>query len=252
VVEDDAINHRAPALQACCSAFVRTIDLNVVCEFPLAFGAMPEGLAVALIAVSIAMMLEQTSAVLRERDDVLARARQPHRLNESLLPKMSQIARAWIERPVVLVAEITTGDHPKGTDGRESPRLGSSERVLAISNASDLALRSARQVQVSCEDLARVVPAVSLGPTRIVARIVTILVRFSRISGTASTDIACIVISVGSAIVIGIVIEVVGSGAFAGNVEALHVGRRGGVAIDATVDEFGLRSFGAAVNLSDS
>ncbi len=69
VVEDDAFDVRATVLETCCSPFVRPIDLDVVCELPLAFDAMPEGLAVTLIA--IAMVVEQTPAFSRERDDVL-------------------------------------------------------------------------------------------------------------------------------------------------------------------------------------
>ena len=57
----------------------------------------------------------------------------------------------------MVVAEITTGDHSKRADGRERPRFRAAQRVLAIAVANDLALESARQIEVAREGLARVV-----------------------------------------------------------------------------------------------
>jgi hypothetical protein len=53
VVEDDTIDAPVTVLQALRSAFVRAIDLDVVCELSLAFNAMPEGLTGTLIAVAM-------------------------------------------------------------------------------------------------------------------------------------------------------------------------------------------------------
>lgn len=59
-------------------------------ELSFAFDAMPEGLAVTLIAV--AMVFEQASAFFRQRDRVLARARHSNRLNQSLFAQVPQVA----------------------------------------------------------------------------------------------------------------------------------------------------------------
>jgi hypothetical protein len=77
----------------------------------------------------------------------------------------------------VLVPEITTGDHSKGTDGRERPRLRAAQRVLSIAVAHDFSIHSARQLQVPGERLTRVeVPfrrvAIALGPARVITRVV--------------------------------------------------------------------------------
>ena len=90
VVEHDSFESRAALCQALRSAFVGAIDLDVVFELPFAFNAVPEGLAVTLIAV--AMVFEQASAVLRQRHRMLARARHSNRLDQSLFAQMSQVA----------------------------------------------------------------------------------------------------------------------------------------------------------------
>ena len=94
VVEDDALDASAALRQALSFAFVGAIDLEVVFQLPLAFDAVPERLAVTLVAVSMAF--EQASALLRQRDGMLAGAGHTNRLNQPLLAEMPQIARARI------------------------------------------------------------------------------------------------------------------------------------------------------------
>jgi hypothetical protein len=175
VVEHDAIDVPAAALEAPGGAFVRAIDLDVVGELALAFNAVPEGLRSTPIAV--AMVFEQAPAFLRECDRVLTRTGHSDRLNQTLFPEMPQIARARIERSIVLVAEITTGDHSKGTDRRECPRLRTAERVLAIAIAHELAFVSAREIQITRKDITRIVAALALRPARIAAGSTSILIR---------------------------------------------------------------------------
>jgi hypothetical protein len=189
MVEDDAFDVRATLLETCCCAFVGPIDLDVVCEFPLAFHAMPEGLTATLIA--IAMVLQDTSPFFGERDRVLARARYSNGLNQSLLPEVSQVARPGIERAIVLVPEITTGDHLKHSDGRERSRLRTAQGVLAIAVAYEFAFRAAGEIQVPRERLARVTRTVrsvvlAIRPARIVAGIVSSITRI-RLAGTPRT-----------------------------------------------------------------
>src|SRR5581483_2773319 len=75
-----------------------------------------------------------------------------------------------IERAVVVVAEITTGDHSKRTDRSERTRFRTAECVLAITIADDFALEAARQVQIACKWFTRIGRPVArvtiaIGPT---------------------------------------------------------------------------------------
>jgi hypothetical protein len=70
VVEDHPFDLRITRRQPLCGAFVRTIDLEVVFEFPLAFQAMPERLAVTLVAVT--MVFEKASAFPGQRHRMFA------------------------------------------------------------------------------------------------------------------------------------------------------------------------------------
>jgi len=121
MIEDDAIDARAALREALCRPFVRAIDLQVVLKLSFAFQAIPERLAARLVAIT--MTFEKAAALLRERHSMLARARHPNGLDQPLLAQMSKIARARIGWPIVMISEITTGDHSKRTDRRERPRL---------------------------------------------------------------------------------------------------------------------------------
>jgi hypothetical protein len=68
----------------------------VVRELPLAFHAMPEGLAGLVIA--IAVVLQEPVAVLRQCHCVRARAWHSHGFNQAPFPQMPQIAGSRIER----------------------------------------------------------------------------------------------------------------------------------------------------------
>jgi hypothetical protein len=89
VVEEDAFNACAARLQALCVSFVGAIDLDVVFQLSLAFYAVVKGLAVPLVAVSMA--LEKVPAFLRERDRLLAVAGQANGLHEALLAKVAKV-----------------------------------------------------------------------------------------------------------------------------------------------------------------
>jgi hypothetical protein len=84
---------------------------------------------------------------------------------------MAEVTGAWIGRPTVVVAKITTGDHSERTDRRERARLGTAQRVLAIAVAYQLAFWTAGQMDVARERVARLaVPPLSIAvtPARIV------------------------------------------------------------------------------------
>jgi hypothetical protein len=161
----------------------------VVRELPLAFHAMPEGLAGLVIA--IAVVLQEPVAVLRQCHCVRARLALA-RSQPSAVP--ANAADRWIaDRAVVVViteiTEITNGDHSKRADSRQRPRLGPAERVLAV--ADEFAFRTAREIQVPREGLARVkrtVPNVVLAirPARSVTGIVSSVAGI-RFAGTSRT-----------------------------------------------------------------
>jgi hypothetical protein len=71
VVQDDALDLRVAFLEALGLALVGSIDLDVMLELSLAFGACVEGLA-ALPVVMVA--LEQAVPILGQRDHVVARS----------------------------------------------------------------------------------------------------------------------------------------------------------------------------------
>jgi hypothetical protein len=100
------------------------------------------------------MVFEEASSLLRQRDRVLARTRHAGDLDEPLLAQVAQVARPRIERAIVPVAEITTGDHSKRADRRERARFRATQRVLAIAFPHSLALGSAWQVEMPREDVA--------------------------------------------------------------------------------------------------
>src|SRR5207244_925165 len=117
-----------------------------------------------------------------------------------------------IEWTVVVISEITTGHHSEGADSCERARLRAAQGVLATAVANDLALASARQIQIPREGLTWIVVALTLGPALIVAR--TARVRLSRVA-RAATELARGVVAMSIAIVrqpqVVIAIEIVRS-----------------------------------------
>jgi hypothetical protein len=92
-----------------------------VFEFPRAPQARVEGLVGLVVAVSMA--LEEGAAVLRQDHRMIAIPRHTDGLDQPLLAKVPEVARAWISRAIVVVPEITTGDHSKRANGRQRAGL---------------------------------------------------------------------------------------------------------------------------------
>jgi hypothetical protein len=46
-------------------------------------------------------------------------------LDQPFFSKVPEVTGPWVGSPIVVVLEITTGDHSKGADGRERARLRS-------------------------------------------------------------------------------------------------------------------------------
>jgi hypothetical protein len=81
-----------------------------------------------------------------------------------------------------VVSEITTGDHSECANGRERPGFGPAQSVFAIAVVNELALWSARQVNMSAEcirDLAIAfsIVAVAVGPAGNVIAVTSLRVR---------------------------------------------------------------------------
>jgi hypothetical protein len=174
VVEDHALDERTAVQETVLGLFVRAIDLKVVFQFPFAPQARVERLRMLVIVIAVA--LEQAAAVLRQAHRMVAVSGQARGFDQPLFAQVPQVARAWISRAALVVTEITTGDHSECADGRERSRLGAAQGVVAIAVVNQLALWSARQVNMSAEcirDLAIAFSsvAISVGPAGIVIAI---------------------------------------------------------------------------------
>ena len=203
VVEDNPVDPCPTLVQALGFALVGAIDLDVVLKFSLTSDARVEGLAPLSVAVRVAVMVEQAPSLLREGDGDVARTRHADRFDQALLTEVSEIARARIRWRFVVIAQITTGDHPKRADRRERSRLGPTHRVLAIAIADDLSLQTAWQVDIVREHVSRIDVALAgvpipLVPARAISGIVAPLVsgRLPRIAAGPSTKLACVVVLV--------------------------------------------------------
>ena len=100
-------------------------------------------------------------------------------LHQALFAKVSQVAGSWISRAPIVVSEITTGDHSERTNGRERPGFGAAQGVFAIAVVHELALASARQVNMSAERIRDIaiafsIVAISVGPAGIVIAICSV------------------------------------------------------------------------------
>jgi hypothetical protein len=174
VVEDDALDVRTAVQEAVLGLFVRPIDLEVVFQFPFAPQARVERLRVLVIVIAVA--LEEAAPVFRQAHRVVAAPGHARGFDQALFAQVPHVAGPRIGRARIVVSKITTGDHLECTDRRERPRFGATQGVLAIAGVHELALWSARQVNMSAEyvsDLAIAfsIVAIPVGPARIVIAI---------------------------------------------------------------------------------
>jgi hypothetical protein len=145
-----------------------------VFEFPFAPQACVERLRVVVVVIAVA--LEEAAPVLRQAHRMVTVPGHARGLDQSLFAQVPQVAGPWISRAPIVVSEITTGDHSECTNGRERPGFGAAQGVFAIAVVNELALWSARQVNMSAEcirDLAIAfsIVAISVGPAGIMIAI---------------------------------------------------------------------------------
>jgi hypothetical protein len=150
-----------------------------VFEFPFASQARVERLRVLVIGIAVA--LEEAAPVLRQAHRMVAVSGHARGLDQPLFAQVPQVAGPWISRAPIVVSEITTGDHSECTDGRERPRFGTAQGVLAIAVMNQFALWSTWQVNVAGEwirDLAIAfsIVAVAVGPAGIVIAVTSLRV----------------------------------------------------------------------------
>ncbi|PYQ78897.1 MAG: hypothetical protein DMG03_27255 [Acidobacteria bacterium] len=88
-----------------------------------------------------------------------------------MFAQVPQVTGSRIERSIAVISEITTGDHSKNANRCERPRFGTAQGVRAIPVAYDLALASARQIQIAREGVSRI--PIAVRPAFLVARIVS-------------------------------------------------------------------------------
>ncbi len=93
---------------------------------------------------------------------------------------MAQVSKASVGGSIIVVSEVTTGDHSKGADGRERPRFGAAKCVFAVTIANDLPLRATRQMNMSRERIswAPIALPIAVRPARIVVPIASVVFRF--------------------------------------------------------------------------
>jgi hypothetical protein len=124
---------------------------------------------------------------------MIASAGDANRLDEPLFTQVPEVAGTWICWTIVMIAEVTTGDHSKRAEGRQRTRLRAAQCVLTLALAHDLSLNAARQVEVARERPTRIERAVRrlaipFRPTYLIARIgsVPIGVRLWRVAWSAA------------------------------------------------------------------
>ncbi len=148
--------------------------VKVVFEFPFAPQARVERLRVLVNVIAVA--LKEAAPVLRQAHRMVAVPGHARGLDQPFFAQVSQVAGPWISRAPIVVSEITTGDHSERTNGRERPGFGAAQGVFVSAVLNELALWSARQVNVAGEwsrDLAIAlsIVAVAVGPAGVAIKV---------------------------------------------------------------------------------
>jgi len=213
VIEDHLLDVGVPLEETRFCLFVGAVDLEVVFQFPLTRQARVERLVGLLIA--IAVMLEEAAAFLRQDHRLVPIARQPDGLDQAGLAEVPEVAGTGISGTIVVVTEVTTGDHSKGTHGSQGARLRAAQGVLAIAVANKFSLESARKVQVPGEDvpeLSIALPTIPVAaiPTRILVAIAASLLRRVALVAWAATKRSNVVVRAGATAVVGVPFVVAG------------------------------------------
>jgi hypothetical protein len=201
VVEDDPLDARAALQQPRGGVFVRAVDLEVMFQLALPHEAGMERLITPVVRV--AMPFQQLASGFGQDDGVITVAGHPSGLDEPLCAQVPQVARPRVRGSLVVVPEITTGDHSEGADGRQRPRLGAAQGVLAVPAAYYLTLGTSREVDMAAERIGSALRSVQLWafplrPARVLRAVAGMFVRaLAVVPGTTArrSHVALIVVA---------------------------------------------------------
>src|SRR5690242_6376890 len=98
-----------------------------------------------MLLIAVAVMLEEAAALLRQNDGLVPVPRQPEGLDQAGLAQVPEVARTRVRGAIIVVADVTTGDHTKGADGRQSARLRAAQGVVTIAMVDELPVPPSRQ-----------------------------------------------------------------------------------------------------------
>ncbi len=129
-----------------------------------------ERLTVLRIAVS-PVRLEQAAASIREHQGAMP-AVQWHMLNQPLLLEVAQIG-SLVVRGITWVPQVARRHHPKRTDRRQRSRVGTFDRVIAVTLMNQFPVTAVRQVEIAHEHVARVeAAAIVVTATRVTIAVI--------------------------------------------------------------------------------
>jgi hypothetical protein len=121
MIQDNAIDAGATLENPRLGLFVGAVNLDVVLQFPRPYEARVERLMT--FPGRVSALLEKAATFLGQHHCMVAVAGHADGLDQTLLSEVSKVARTRIGRSIVLVPEITTGDHSKGSNGGQRPRF---------------------------------------------------------------------------------------------------------------------------------
>jgi hypothetical protein len=170
VVEDHPIDACATLPEATGFTEVRAIHLRVVFHLARLFQLRVELLTMILPAVLAviahviaAIRFQQVPTFLRQDDRHVPMTGQLLGSDEAFLTEVAQVAAPWIRRTIVVVAKVARRDDPKRANGRQRARFRAPQGVLAVPGiVDDPSVRSARQVEVAHEHIARIESLVTI------------------------------------------------------------------------------------------
>lgn len=124
-----------------------------------------ELLAAIAAGVVAAAGFEELASAVGQNDGVVSVPSERDGSKRSLFAEVPEIASPRIGRTIVVVAEITSRDHPKRSDGTERTGFRPSKFVFVVAIADDFTFETSRQIEVVREHVAwinRVAIAVAL------------------------------------------------------------------------------------------
>ena len=115
---------------------------------------------------------------------------------------MAQIPGPWVTMPAMIVAKVTTRDHPKRTDGRKRARFRPAQRVGAVAVTQKFPLWATRQIDMPREYITSVVVALTrvalaLPATNVITPVpgITVCLRPLSAAARSSAERPCVAVA---------------------------------------------------------